>query len=269
MNRRFIALGVVVMAVFLAAVVYSEAGARPRKKAPEPAPAIQIAGPSVIDPTFEKFHFGMTKDELTEFVKGRVRDHYKAEMSKTADIRAKDDLLNKMKARLDEVASDWIVFDGSKAGWNVSIIRHEFKNGMGEEALRVQEGYENFYYFLKDGRVYKLVRTWEMKSFPPIRDMLVKAYGPAVFEMRPGDYDRRFLSDMRWHGANVTVDVEDWTEAFKSYTVRWADAAVDREVLKSWGDPDQGLQKLNPLIDAAKEPPKKKSADPVDELLGR
>lgn len=234
-----------------------------------PLPMVQLPGPESIDATMAGFTFGISKQDTELFVKGRVEKYYADLMSKTRDVRKKDDLLKERDARLAVVATDWISFDGSHTGWAVSIIRNEFKNGFGEEALHVQEGYEHFYYFFAGGLLYKLVRTWESDKFPPIREKLVQAYGKAAFKMKPGDYDRRFLSDLRWHGGNITVDVEDWTDQFKSVTVRWADVAGDEAVLRTWGQQGDGLPTLNPLIDASKEEDKDRKTDPVDELLGR
>lgn len=260
------------LAVFSALAVLTalplEASARP-KKDEAPVPTLELRGPDALDPTFEGLRFGMNKADTELFVKGRVEKYYAELMSKTRDVRKKDDLLKERDARLATVATDWISFDGSHTGWNVSIIRHEFVNGFGEEALHVQEGYEHHYYFFANGLLYKLVRTWESDKFPPVREKLIQIYGKAAFKVKPGDYDRRFLSDLRWHGGNMTVDVEDWTEQFKSVTVRWADTVADEAVMKARGDQDGGLPALNPLIDAAKEENKDRKVDPVDELLGR
>jgi len=274
MFRNIVVAGVAVASLALIVAVSFDVGAKPKAgtkpaKVEQAANAGELKGPVIIDKSFESFQFGITKAQAEEFVKGRVRAYYTAEMAKTKDVRKSDDLLQAMNKRLAEVATDWIVFDGSKAGWNVSIIRSEFKTGMGEEALHVQEGYEHFYYFFTNGVLYKLVRTWESKDFGPVRQALAAAYGNPLFQNRPGDADRRFISELRWHGSNITVDVEDWTESFNSYTVRWADVALDAAVMKSWGESGSDLPRLNPLIDAAKEQPKKNAKDPVDDLLGR
>lgn len=249
-------------------VLPAASGAKPNKD-DAPLPVLELPGPEAIDPSFAGFHFGMSKEDTELFVKGRVEKYYADLMAKTRDVRKSDDLLQEKNARLATVATDWITFDGSHTGWAVSIIRWEFKNGFGEEALHVQDGYEHFYYFFANGQLYKLVRTWDSARFPSVREKLIQTYGKAAFKVKPGDYDRRFLSDLRWHGNNLTVDVEDWTDQFKSVTVRWADTVADAFVMRAWGDLDSGLPKLNPLIDAAKQEDKNRKTDPVDDLLGR
>ena len=258
------------LSLVAALVLPMAAGARVKTVKQElSAQVAELPGPEGIDPSFAGFRFGMSKDDTVAFVKGRVEKHYGDLMAKTRDVRKKDDLIQERDARLKTVGTDWIVFDGSSTGWSVSIIRHEFKNGFGEEALHVQEGYEHHYYFFANGSLYKLVRVWEKNRFQPVRQELVSVYGKPAFREKPSDYDRRFIRDLRWHGANVTVDVEDWTEQFNSVTVRWAATEADAAVMKTWGDQDGGLPALNPLIDAAKEGDKEWKKDPVDDLLGR
>lgn len=269
-NRLFVGLTII---SFVVGTGLASSALAKKKKGQEVEAATQVTGvslsPVAVDPTFEGFKFGMTKPELEEFVKGRVRNYYNSVIARTMDVRNKDKLTREMNARIETVDDDWISFDGTQSGWNVSIIRFEFKAGHGEQALHVQEGHVHLYYFLSNGSLYKLVRTYEAPHFLSMKSTFEKAYGKPGFKNREGDEDRRYLPAMRWHGPDITVDVEDWTDQFKSYMVRWADTVADEAVLKSWGGLGGGLMKLNPLIDASKEESNQKGRDPVDALLGR
>jgi hypothetical protein len=274
MNRPWNYLVVALMiASFVAGAGLSSTAEAKKKKSADADAVAQVTGvslnPAAVDPSFQGFRFGMTKPELEEFVRGRVRTYYTGVIGKTMDVRNKDKLTREMNLRIETVDDDWIKFDGSQTGWNVSNIRFEFKVGLGEEALHVQEGHDHFYYFFSNGVFYKLVRVYESPRFAVVKSALEKAYGKPGFKNREGDEDRRYLPALRWHGPEMTVDVEDWTDQFKSYTVKWADTVAEQSVLKAWSGLGGGLMKLNPLIDASKEESHQKSRDPADELLGR
>ena len=101
----------------------------PKKKA---APPVTAEHKKALAELFAGFKFGMSKDEVLGVLQKQIDERYEDKIKATTDIAAQDRLRRDKKTELSRVSSTYVMFDGHKTGWDVSIIENEFAHNTGE-----------------------------------------------------------------------------------------------------------------------------------------
>jgi hypothetical protein len=183
MTRFAIAVGAIVS---LAVPVSLGGAAHAEEEAPKPAAKAKGGGKvSELDKLKGDYKWGMTPDEVTGKIQDRVRASYDDKLKKTANDPSRHDRLRKeMVSEVDKVKTKIIKFDGTKTGYDVSIIDQEFVHSTGESMLVAKEETATRYFFFKNDRLYKMFIAFDKeilqgKSFREFGNLMQARFGKA------------------------------------------------------------------------------------------
>jgi hypothetical protein len=109
-----------------------------------------------LDPGLEKCPFGQGVDAVTAWVRGRLEAVYAPRIAGALDRAEKDRLKAAIEADLTRFRQAEAKFDGTRTGYEVSVIDREFVAGAGESLFVYQEGNARNYLFLTDGKLWKV-----------------------------------------------------------------------------------------------------------------
>jgi len=222
--------------------------------------------PMRLDPSLRGLTFGWSKEQVVSWLKARVGGDYEARIRGTADVRDKDALSREAARRTESIGTQWAAFDGTRSGWDASVIKAEFAHGTLEELLHEREGDTNLYFFFTKGVLYKLVRTTAAKPADVLAE-LERTYGAAPTRDPAAPKPGEEVRSAAWNGGLLRLAVDDHWGTYRCATVRWTLAAAE-DGLKAERDRAGGKAAgMNPLVDQSKAQAPDE-ADPVDSMIG-
>ena len=231
------------------------------------AAAQEPLDPAKVDPTLKGLMFGSTKEQLVSFLKLRSANRYDSLIRGTLDVRDRDRFAREKADAVGAVGNDWVAFEGTKTGWDASIIRGEFAHNTGEEMLHVKEGDTNLYFFFTKGSFYKLSRTGAARSVADMMTDLGRLYGAATTLKYQDEKTKTLVKSALWKTGLLRLALEDRTRMYQVALVTWVLASADDAVRAEWARVKGGPQGINPLVNQAKSIPTEE-ADPVDDMIG-
>jgi hypothetical protein len=198
------------------------------KVAPKKAKATPITAEhkKALADLYGGFKFGMSKDEVLAVLQKQIDDSFENQIKATTDIAMQDRLRKDKKAELARTSSTYVVFDGHKTGWDVSIIENEFAHNTGESMMDRWEnaaGKNNRrFFFFKDGKLWKMfvsldvsVLPEDKKNFATLESYMVAKYGPGDSDVehgtitwRAGEFEARAIDRLKDYDA-IGIAIED------------------------------------------------------------
>ncbi|NOZ02964.1 MAG: hypothetical protein GXP54_13910 [Deltaproteobacteria bacterium] len=225
--------------------------------------------PGRLDPFWKGLDFGITRDNVVQFLKNRIASRYQTRIQDTMDVRERDSLTREMNARLAKVSANMVTFNGNQSGWGVSVIGKEFASDNGEQLLDILHNKEHVYLFFTKGVYYKMIRSGLNRPMSEWVTELQQEYGKPDRLEYQDPQTRSGIRLAQWKQGLLTVTLEDKTRLFQCVTIRWALAAADKAVKESWRKSARTVPGLNPLVKEATSPVDRESVNPVDAILGR
>lgn len=223
--------------------------------------------PGRLDQSLAGLRFGASKEEVTSFLKARTAARYDGMIQATADIREKDKLRREKEEAIAATATEWVSFDGTRSGWDASIVREEFQHGCGEEMLHVKEGEIHLYFFFSKGIFYKLARTGAARPVAQYMDELVKVYGNPTETRYQDEKTRAVVKSATWKAGRLRLEIEDRTRLYQAALVRWTSTDLEPSVAAERARAGGRGNEINPLINKAKAK-SEEEVDPVDVMIG-
>lgn len=160
----------------------AKAKAKPAK-ASGPAP---LASDAEINKLKGDFKWGMTSDEVLAKIKERIQKNYEDRLNKAARDPSKYDRIQKeMRAELQQLEKTGkIVFDGTRTGYDSSIVDQEFGHNNSESMLVAKENTATRYFFFAYERLYKMFIAFDKnmiggKKFEEFGAMMQSKFGKA------------------------------------------------------------------------------------------
>jgi hypothetical protein len=221
--------------LLVGAPTFAMAKGTPKKKAPAAAkvtPKKPKATPLTAEhkkalvELYGGFKFGMSKDEVLAVLQKQIDDGFEDKIKATTDIAEQDRLRKDKKAELARTAQTYVVFDGHRTGWDVSIIENEFAHNTGESMMdrwENQGGKNNRrFFFFKDGKLWKMfvsldvsVLPEDKKNFATLESYMVAKYGPGDADVehgtitwRAGEFEARAIDRLKDYDA-IGIAIED------------------------------------------------------------
>ena len=177
------------------------------KEAKGPAP---VAKAAEINELRGEFKWGMAPQAILEKVHAKIDASFKDQVEKYRTDPAKSDAVRRqIKTEKDRVSKSLVKFDGTKGGWDVSIIDEEFVQNNGESMLYFKEPKQTRYFFFSGDSLYKMFVAFDKdvvagKSFEEFGEMMQQKYGKAQVVYR----------DVVLHGMkNKVLDGFHWRSA--------------------------------------------------------
>ncbi len=194
--------------------------ARTGKKA-TPKKQVNAQSKKALGELMGPYKFGMSKEEVIGILGKDLDAKYHEKIDATTDTYAQDQLRKEKKKELARLASNWVVFNGKRTGWDVSLVEDEFAHGTGEAMLVQWENQDGKnqrrFFFFADGRLYKMfisldTSTWpeETRNFATFRQSMEGRYGSGDVEegkivWRAGDFEVRAVDKLRTYSALCLV----------------------------------------------------------------
>lgn len=232
------------------------------------AAAQEALHPSKLDASFKGLTFGATKDQVATWLRSHIAQRFETAIEKTLDVREKDRLTREKTTLCDKAGSERYVFDGTRTGWDVSVIQGEFGHGGGEELIHEADATGHLYFFFVKDSLYKVVRTSGDRPMSTVVAELQNAYGPpktAEF-LNPATKDA--IGAASWHNGLLALAVEDRMQQYQTVIVRWALRSVDDSLRAERAKNKADTNALNPLIRMSQEAPASDEVDPIDAMIG-
>lgn len=244
-----------VLGVLLCTILPARAGAEP-------------LAPERFDPSLRGLRFGWNLDETVSFLKKRVENRYGVLIRDTMDVRDRDRLRREAIEEANRIGQEIVKFDGTRTGWNVSVVKDEFGQGFGEEMLHLREGKTHLYFFFAEGRLYKFVISADKGQRDANMLALANAYAAPKNTVYADPAAKEGVQAMEWEAGTMTLRVEDRSRDYQCCTLRWADAEMDRAVQAKW--PKKTAGSIDPLILESMDDGSEvvDDEDPVGDLLG-
>jgi hypothetical protein len=130
----------------------------------EAEPEVAPVKPAVVDPAeaiahaLGKLHWGMSKADLLKVLKAQIDAQFEQRIKVERDIMRQDALYQRAQELYRRLNDNYVEFDGTKTGWDVSPIAAEFSHRNGEAMLVVRNQDSRDLYFFMQGRLWKWYR---------------------------------------------------------------------------------------------------------------
>src|SRR6185369_14948533 len=204
----------------------------PAKKAPvaakpkpaPPPPMVSAEHKKALAEKFAGFKFGMSKDEVLAVLQKQINERFEEQIKGTEDTSKKDRLRRDKKAELARTASTYVDFNGTKTGWDVSIIENEFAHNTGESMMERWENdngkNQRRFFFFYNQKLWKMYISLDVsmipedkRNFDTFKGVMESQYGKGGIDggtiaWRAGEFDARAVDRLKDYGALGLV-VED------------------------------------------------------------
>lgn len=196
-----------VLAVLMGPLVASDALAKGKAKPAKSAGAAPQASAEELAKFKGDFKWGMAPEQVLTEIGKRVESSYADKLKKLSnDAVAQDRVRRQMKKEVDLARKNYVRFDGTKSGYDVSIIDQEFGHGTGESMLTAKEDNATRYFFFADEKLYKMYIAFD-------KDMLKGAsfaqFGQ-LMQARLGKAKEVYVDEKTKGGVKHTLDHYEW-----------------------------------------------------------
>jgi len=233
------------------------------------AAAQEALHPSKLESAFTGLTFGATKDQVATWLRSHIAQRFETEIEKTLDVREKDRLTRERTALSEKAGTDRYAFDGTKTGWDVSVIQHDFGHNSAEELIHEPEGKGHLYFFFVKDSLYKVVRTSGERPMSTVVAELQNAYGAPKTAEFLDPVAKDAIGSASWQSGLLSLSVEDRTKQYQTVLVRWALKSVEDALRAQHAKSRADENALSPLIRQAQEAPASgDEVDPIDALIG-
>lgn len=116
------------------------------------------------------YKFGMSKDEVVAVVSTELDARYKPRMDASSGVYESDQIRKEKSDELHRFKTTWTDFNGTKTGWDVSMISDQFGHNTGEAIMDLWENdggkNQRRFFFFADGRLYKMFISLDTSKLP-------------------------------------------------------------------------------------------------------
>jgi hypothetical protein len=229
-------------ALAAAFVLCGPAEAAPKKAARPAAPASAApSGPAA--PEGPKAHdgishvlgfldWGASPQDVLSSLKKEVDARYAEMMREVRDPMEIDRALRRKSAEFAAIEKTLVQFSGPRTGYESSLIGHDFVSDNEESMIRVDDRDAQRYYFFKNDRLWKVLVAYSSTvsrsmAFTDFVKLVQYTSGrPAGVEWATPKGGAKAMRAASWDDAITRLVVEDRTEFFGTYCMKFLDRAV-------------------------------------------
>lgn len=146
----------------------AEAGAEIEFDDEEEETADSDASPETVEAFLGEFKFGMTEEQVMGVVTKEISDRYEQKIRSSLDTYKQDNLRRQRTEEVKRVKKTLTKFDGTRSGWDASIIDDQFAHGTDESMFvsweaKAGQGQRKFFFFFK-GKLYKVMLALDVSQ---------------------------------------------------------------------------------------------------------
>ena len=248
-RRTFIAAFVGVFALTSALAGDADAGKRKKRKAAAKKPAAAAAlkmttgeHATELGKLMGEFKFGMSSGQILKILGSEINATYEEKIKATTDVYQQDKLRRSRDTELARVKKSYVEFNGTKGGWDVSIIDDQFAHNSDESMMVRWENQggtdQRRFFFFRDKKLYKMFIALnsknlkpEQKSFDFFKGLMEAKYGAGKVVMSKDLDGVERPMGIEWRTAKHHVTALDKLNFYGSFCLVIADPSVEKELL--------------------------------------
>ena len=191
------------------------------------------------DPKAGTFKWGMKPDEVIAQVSKSIEKKYETRIKQSAQDPGKQQRIrDEMGREVAAVKKSYTKFEGTKSGWDVSIIGAEFEQNTGEAVIVTKEDlWTRYFFFFEDG-LYKMFLAFDKEalqgqSFEDFGKRMEEKYGRAKEVYRDDKVKggvRHVLDHYEWNAGADRLKLVDRSEFYGVYCLVLYDAEVSHRL---------------------------------------
>jgi hypothetical protein len=228
-----------------------------------------------------KYKWGMTPDDVVKIIADEANEKYTELVQKESDVYKQDQLRKQRDEEVEKFKASLVKFDGTKTGWDTSIIDKEFVHKNDESMLVRWEKDQRRFLFFWNGKLYKQYIAFNAehpafkgKSFDDFANLIQARFGQA--ETKFGTMrtkDDVVVDHLEWPPSNdISLWAIDQSSFYGNFCLKLTQASVMASLDQSRAGKVQKQVKGNALIDAVTAPNDNKNDpndDIVDQIVGK
>ena len=228
------------LSLLLVSSALAAPGAKSKKKEP-PAKPVPAANEKAVSELLGPWKWGMSVDEVLAALHKQLSDRHAPELAKMTDVYAQTQIRKQVKADVAAVRSSYLLFDGQKTGWDVSIIEGEFLQKNDESMMLYRESdpasgrEQNRFFFFKDNKLWKQFIAFNMepykgKTFNDFREAMESRYGRGAPIMRRWLDGKDHLVAVAWRSGGTYLRAVDLMKFYANFCIAFSDESVERQM---------------------------------------
>lgn len=171
-----------------ALVTAAPAWAAPAKGKPAAAPAAEAGSgdqPSrAVGELAGKYKWGMTHEDVMKVIESEITAKFQPKIQDATEAEKQDAIRKEMNDAKKQMRDSYIIFNGQKTGWDVSIIDREYGHKNDESMLVIWEQQQRRFLFFWRDKLYKQfvaynAEKFKGKTFEDFADAMQVRYGKA------------------------------------------------------------------------------------------
>lgn len=131
-----------------------------------------------------KYKWGMSHEEVMGVIDKEITAKFDPRIREAQEAEKQDLVRKEMKDQMAEVRKSYIIFNGQKTGWDVSIVDREYGHKNGESMLVIWEAQQRRFLFFWNDKLYKQfialnAEKFKGKTFEDFAEAMQVRYGKA------------------------------------------------------------------------------------------
>jgi hypothetical protein len=241
------------------ALVPLAVSAAPKK--PAPAAKVSAEKKKVLAELYGGFKFGTSKDDVIKTLSKQLDERYEEKIKATSDVAAQDRLRREKKQELARVAASYVVFDGTRTGWDVSIIEEEFAHKTDESMIERWENKDGKnqrrFFFFHNGKLWKMLVSLDVSILPEDKQNFETFSGVMEQKYGPGNVEAQRIT---WTTDEFVVRAVDKLKTYAALALIIEDPGVKRELVALREAKAEKKPETHPVIKAVIDDEQKKPA---------
>lgn len=180
--------------------------------------------------------WGATVQQALDHYRSQYLEEYLAEVAGLRDTMEIDAIRRRHDQRLERIEQSLETFDGTRTGYEVSVLSGEVAAMDNESMLTVRTDNAMLYYIFTSDQLYKLAVAYNSNylgglEFDSFLEQVERRYGPPTgTEMAETGTGSRYLARARWEDETTRLRVENRSNLFGTFIMVFTDPILEGTV---------------------------------------
>lgn len=244
----------------------------------EPVEAEPVEDESALARILQGLSWGDTTSNVIDYYQREYLEDYRADIAGMRDTVRIDQIRRSHNDRLERVRESQQSFEGTRTGYEASVLSGEIVAGNDEGLLTVRTENANLYYVFASDQLFKIVVAYNSSylgglSFEAFLDQVERRYGPSEHtEMGETTTGLRYLARAKWEEGDTRLRIENHSNLFGTFIMVFTNAGLEDRVVRLRGDSgtSSGAVEVSDLVRSlgAQQTDDGRYSDIVDQIIG-
>jgi hypothetical protein len=171
-----------------------------------------------------------------KFLEKEIKQSFDAKIDKARDDLEIDLIRKDLKKALENLKNTYTSFTGQRTGYEVSLIKGDFKHNNSETLIRIDEKQKQRYYFFRYDKLFKLVVAYPNTiagdaGFEGFVSKIEEKYGsPVKVDWDTPQGGTRTMVRGIWQDEKTQLIVEDFSSFYSRFTTKFVSVEQGLEI---------------------------------------